>query len=125
MIAETPKEITLALHCHGILSVNVIYPAGDFLFQLYYEQNSSDKGVEVNGKKYICNTYSQIQTNYQLPYSVDSIKSRIVLPLEKAGILISCKPNKFRFHQRKAYRVNEEALQNLISQWLISQWKES
>lgn len=117
VIANQPKEITLTLYHHGILAEKYVYGGGDFLFQLYNEQNSQNDSIEINGEKYIGNTYSEIQQRYQLPHSIHSIKRGIVRPLEKAGLLISCKPNKMQFYQRKAYRVNEEALKQLISQW--------
>lgn len=125
MIANQSKEIVLTLYHHGILSDKYVYGGGDFLFQLYNEQNSENDGIEIDGKKYIGNTYLEIQQRYQIPHSIDSIKRGIVRPLEKAGILISCQPNKMQFYQRKAYRVNEEALKKLISQWRKREMKEA
>lgn len=115
------RDIVNALLYHGLSTEKFAYAAADFLLQLLREQEHPEWG-RLNAedqRRYIYNTYRQIKKRYQMPFSEDVIRLKIVRPIEKSGLLLTYKPfvHPFIFNHTKAYHVDLELLQNLIKSW--------
>jgi hypothetical protein len=83
------------------------------LQRLDYWLTKPDVGVERDGYKWVYNTYEQWHENF--PFWCTRTIIGIFLRLEKAGLIISAQFDKGRWDQTKYYRINYEALEELIS----------
>jgi len=108
LINESPLQFSPTLA--ACLGVNEAI----FLQQLnYWLMNPKVKGVMIDGNKWIFNSYQQWQQENFPFWSIPTIQ-RMVLRLEKAGILITKHLN--TFDRRKLYRIDFEALNNEIEE---------
>lgn len=80
---------------------------------LYTLLEQPGNGREVNGHRWIFNTYEQWQFRYFKFYSVSAIK-RAFIELEKMGLIESCTPEG-RMARRKYYRILDGALDNVFN----------
>jgi hypothetical protein len=79
--------------------------------RLYWLLRYPQNGKELNGHRWIYNTYSQWKRDFFPFWSEDTIK-RIFNSLEGKNIVISCQPEK-NISRRKYYRVSEAAIKFL------------
>ena len=82
------------------------------LQQLNYWLNKPGVGVERDGYKWVYNTYEQWHKNFPF-WSIITIK-RIFYRLEDAGLIISVQLDKSHWDQTKYYRINYQALEELV-----------
>lgn len=115
------RDIVNALLYHGLTTQKFAYAAADFLLQLLREQKHPEWGRlnSEDQRRYIYNTYRGLKQRYQMPFSEDVIRLKIIRPIEKSGLLLTYKPfiHPFIFNHTKAYHVDVELLQNLIKSW--------
>ena len=74
------------------------------LQQLHWLLRESRNGITKGGHRWVYNTYEGWQQHHFPWLSVRSVQ-RIILDLEKEGILLSCQPEG-RFSRRKYYRID-------------------
>jgi len=73
--------------------------------------NLPKSGKEIDGHKWIFNTYEQWKEDWFPWWSADTIK-RIIQSLELRGIVVSCQPDK-GMSRKKYYRISTSAYQHL------------
>lgn len=79
--------------------------------QLHFYLTSPKSGVELNGERWIYNTYAEWQAEAFPFWSVDTIK-RTLLRLEEMLIVVACQPDG-RESRRKYYRLNRGMIPKL------------
>lgn len=81
------------------------------LQQVHYWLGQKNVGVQVDGFKWIHNTYAEWTENFPF-WSVDTVK-RTIHSLESSGLLISAQTSSNPFDKTKSYRVNYEQVASL------------
>jgi hypothetical protein len=83
-----------------------------FLQQLHYWLEKDTVGVEINGIRWVYNSYIEWQeTNFPF-WSIKTIQ-RIINRLEKMRLIVSQQASKRHYDRRKYYRINYEELERL------------
>ncbi|MFB6276276.1 MAG: hypothetical protein ABEI32_09055 [Halothece sp.] len=122
-IAKCENDIAGMLEKEGIVPASMSRDAAHFLWQLVYEQQQPQYGIEIDGLKYIYNTYPKLVERYELKFHVETVRKQIIRPLEKTGLLDSCKPRVHFSYHEKGYRVNLEVARNLMAAYY--EWYQS
>ena len=122
-IAKCENDIAGMLEKEGIVPASMSRDAAHFLWQLVYEQQQPQYGIEIDGLKYIYNTYPKLVERYELKFHVETVRKQIIRPLEKTGFLDSCKPRVHFSYHEKGYRVNLEVARNFMAAYY--EWYQS
>lgn len=88
------------------------------LQQLHYWLENPKTGVEIEGHKWIYNTYDEWLEQFPF-WSVSTIQ-RVFVSLEKAELVISQQFDKARYDRKKYYRINYETVESIEDSNLTS-----
>jgi len=105
-IAKCENDIAGMLESEEIVPATMARDAAHFLWWLVYEQQQPQYGIQVDGVTYIYNTYPKLMERYEFKFNVETVRKKIIRPLEEVGIINSCKPRVHFSYHEKAYRVN-------------------
>jgi len=92
--------------------------AAIMLQQLHWLLRESRHGVVKGGHRWVYNTYEGWQKHHFPWLSVRTVQ-RIILELEKEGVLLSCQPEG-RFSRRKYYRIDYTVFDHLEARFQVA-----
>jgi hypothetical protein len=102
LINEPPLQVLPSL------AVKLGLNAALILQQLHYWMNNKNTGIEINGYKWIYNSYAEWRDNF--PFFSEKTIQRTFTRLENLGIVISEQLNKQNYDHRKYYRIDYDRL---------------
>jgi len=89
------------------------------LQRLHYWLENPHAGIEIDGHKWIYNTYKGWREGDgenqkgNFPFWSERTIQRLFMTLEEGGLIISCRPARARWDHQKYYRINYEVLESL------------
>lgn len=89
------------------------------LQQVHWYLQNPKSGREIDGEKWIYNSYKQWREN-DFPFWTEQTVQKWFLKLEKKGLLVSCQPNKDDWDRTKHYRIDYKKLSSVSASVRIS-----